>query len=88
MFSGKIPGRPEERVAYGGTIASFVATVKGVKLYDLGGTGVSRGERVILERRPTNAYNGNCETDARTSTNRCARARLKVDVTRRRRRKI
>ena len=38
-------------------LASFVGTVK---LYDLGRTGVLRGEHVFLVRNPVNAYIGAC----------------------------
>ena len=41
-------------------LACFSATVKGVKLHDLGGTRVIRGEEVVLQRDPSNAYDVNC----------------------------
>ena len=36
-------------------LACFSATVKGVKLQDLGGTRAIRGEEVVLQRDPSNA---------------------------------
>ena len=47
-------------------LACFSATVKGVKLQDLGGTRAIRGEEVVLQRDPSNAYDANC-VDVRTS---------------------
>ena len=41
-------------------LACFSATVKGVKLHDLGGTRAIRGEEVVLQRDTSNAYDVNC----------------------------
>ena len=41
-------------------LACFSATVKGVKLQDLGGIRAIRGEEVVLQRDPSNAYDANC----------------------------
>ena len=42
---------------------------KGVKFYDFGRSGVSRGERCVVLRRPDNLYDGNC-LDVRLLCNR------------------
>ena len=41
-------------------LASFSATVKGVKLHNLGSTRAIRGEEVVLQRDTSNAYDANC----------------------------
>ena len=41
-------------------LAVVVAQMKGVKCYDLGRSGASRRERVVVLRRPDNVYSINC----------------------------
>ena len=41
-------------------LACFSATVKGVKLQDLGSVRAIRGEEVVLQRDPSSAYDANC----------------------------
>ena len=55
-FAVNLVGHGSEGMA----VVSFSATVKGVRLYDLGGTRAIRGEEVCLQRNPSNAYDANC----------------------------
>ena len=48
-------------------LACFSATVKGVKLQDLGGIQAIRGEDVILQRDPSSAYNSYVISDQYSS---------------------
>ena len=41
-------------------VVCFLATVKGIRLYDLGGTRAIRGVEVFQRRNPSNAYDANC----------------------------
>ena len=50
-------------------LAVLVVQTRGVKFYDFGSSGVSRGERCVVLRRPDNLYDVNC-LDVRLLNNR------------------
>ena len=41
-------------------LATFVAAVKSVQFYDLQDSGACRGELLVLQRQPNNAFDANC----------------------------
>ena len=51
-FAVNLAGYDSEMMA----VVRFSATVKGVKLYDMGGTPAIKGEDIFLQRNLSNAY--------------------------------
>ena len=60
--------------------AALVAQTKGIKFYDRKTSGVCRGERVSLIRRPDSVYDVNC-LDGRLARGRFMLCHIEVPVT-------